>query len=804
MDPFLSLFSTDQTFMSTEGIVRVVGIDIGTTNSSVCEILWSPENAHEVDPRCLSIDQSTTQGRFTHVLVPSVVALHGEETWVGEGAKRLRSFPGFGTEEFRSWFAETKNEMGTRRSYHRAPANLRSPRAVAAEILRFLKEAAESDAEVPATRTTVTVPASFQAAQRQDTVAAAQRAGISLGDGELLDEPIAAFLAYLHQHEHTGADFLPNPGETRNLLVFDFGGGTCDVAILRLERVAGMRISATPVTVSRYHRLGGGDIDRAIVHEVLTPQLLEQNDLGEFALGYEEKRQYVQPALLGIAEALKQKLCREIVRQKKLGRLDEHRKAEMIQVQPGTYPVQLKDRKLTIESPSLSMEAFEQLLRPFFDRDLLQPREDEYRVTCSIFAPIEDALARGSMDEDDIDLCLLVGGSSLIPQVAEQLATFFPLADILRFEDREDGQTAVAKGAALQALSLALTGKGIFRCVCHDDICLKTQRGPVVIVPRGTELPFPPEGEYGIREDLKIPSEVAPGKEGAINVVFAAGDEQRVLFEEIWKLPGPLQKGASLWLKYRLTENQILELEMGLAGESGRFHHMVENPLTHVVNPATAKVKIEDIEEELRSTKISKEEIPDRLEKLAELYRELKQHEKALAYYRRVLLLVPDKAVFILNRMAFCARDLNDTDRVEHLFKEATRVSEWSGTWFNWALARNSRGDVEGALILASEAILRSSDPAYTALKAYLLLKTGESEEARNVAAEAIERFPPPRRLDSFGLHWLATAAEIVGDEDLSESVERAMKIHRARGLGKSLEGGRLPDIEDSYEERVQ
>jgi hypothetical protein len=244
----------------------------------------------------------------------------------------------------------------------------------------------------------------------------------------------------------------------------------------------------TPINVSRYHRLGGGDIDRAIIHEVLLPQLLEQNGLDQHALGFEEKRQRVQPALLAVAEALKQKLSIEILRLKKFGRWNGTDKATLVQTQPGAYPVELKDRTLTLQSPKLSALDFEKVLAPFLDRDLLMPREDEYRVSCSIFAPLEDALTRSRLDRDEIDICLLAGGSSLIPQVAEAVGEYFTEARILTFPSRDDTQTAIAKGAALHALSLALTGRAMFQSVCHDEVCFQTNSGPVELVPRGAEL----------------------------------------------------------------------------------------------------------------------------------------------------------------------------------------------------------------------------------------------------------------------------------------------------------------------------
>jgi hypothetical protein len=70
--------------------VRVVGIDLGTTNSTIAEARWEPAcTAPTV--RCVEVEQSTLEGAYTHVLFPSVVAIHEGRVWVGEGAKRLHS-----------------------------------------------------------------------------------------------------------------------------------------------------------------------------------------------------------------------------------------------------------------------------------------------------------------------------------------------------------------------------------------------------------------------------------------------------------------------------------------------------------------------------------------------------------------------------------------------------------------------------------------------------------------------------------------------------------------------------------------
>jgi molecular chaperone DnaK len=249
--------------------------------------------------------------------------------------------------------------------------------------------------------------------------------------------------------------------------------------------------------------------------------------LDAFSLDFEQKRYYAQPALLGVAESLKQKLCKEIVRLRKLGLWDKTDKADLAQVYSGSYPVELKGRNLSIQSPKLTAQQFEKVMMPFLEKDLLRPREDEYRVSCSIFAPLEDAILRSGLDRSEVDLCLLAGGSSLIPQVADAVAAYFTKAILLSFPSSEDTQTAIAKGAALHALSLALTGKGFFQPICHDDICFQTSAGPVVLVARGEELPVPRSGGFSRRDDFKAPSAVPSDAVGRIRVAIVAGDEQK-------------------------------------------------------------------------------------------------------------------------------------------------------------------------------------------------------------------------------------------------------------------------------------
>ncbi len=312
----LSLLSpTTETPPGRPQVVRALGIDLGTTNSAVAEVVWNNGEKGLPEARCLDIEQETDTGLYTHTLVPSVVALHQGRAWVGEGAKRLRAKASF--RRNKDIFYECKNDMGLRRTYHLAPQGLRSAAEVSAKILDFLVAKAGEGRKLPPSRVVITVPASFQMPQRNDTVRAAQMAGIEVKPEDLLDEPVAAFIDYLVSHHNR----VPLPADhQQNLLVFDFGGGTCDVAIFRLFAQGTEGLGMAPLSVSRYHRLGGGDIDGAMVHEVLIPQLAAKERIEERELGYEIKKHHLEPALLSVAEKLKVGLCREISRLEQFGR----------------------------------------------------------------------------------------------------------------------------------------------------------------------------------------------------------------------------------------------------------------------------------------------------------------------------------------------------------------------------------------------------------------------------------------------------------------------------------------------------
>jgi molecular chaperone DnaK (HSP70) len=795
MNPFLDYLNQAVQVQPIDGPLRVLGIDLGTTNSTVAELVWSPGQAEPLEPRCIAIDQPTEAGRYTHVLVPSIVARLADRLWVGEGAKRLRvRSPELGLERGRDLFWECKNDLGLRRTYHRAPPGFRSAREVGGHVLRFLMDAVRADDDRPLDRVVVTVPASFQTAQRHDTREAARLAGLELVGGDLVDEPVAAFLDYGFTH---GLDALGKPGDRRNLLVFDFGGGTCDVALFRAQLPRpGERLEITPLAVSRYHRLGGDDIDAAIVHEVLLPQILRQNQLGPFDLTFKDKKEAVEPAFLGVAEALKILLCKEVSRLNRFGKYQDADKEAITVKNPGAHFCQLKDgRRLSLQSPCLSAARFLELLRPFLDRDVLAPRETEYRLTCSIFGPLSDALDRGGLKPEEIDLCLLVGGSSLILPVQQAIASYFPRSRLLTYEDHDAVQTAVARGGAYHALLLAATGKAALQPVAPDAVHIQTDAGPVELIPAHALLPYPAlERRWAESRRLAVPR---GSKREPVELRVDLLDAQGILLAEFTcEIPAPIEKGTPLLLRYRLDENQVLDMTLSLAGGANdvTFKLTVENPFTNVVNPSRTRAAIDQLEEELRTNKVARSEWPAALERLATLHEELNQLERALDLLRNAVRAHGAPTSYLLNHMAWVCGRQGDHENAERLFREADQLGDDGAAMFNLALTFKRRGLLPQAYECALNALKRDRLGPYLVLKAKLadLLKDTATRDA--ALEESVRLSGDITRMSDWELLWFRLGGELRGNQ---ADVDRAANEQRRRlqGRGASSAAGVLPTL---------
>lgn len=244
-----------------------IGIDLGTTHSLVATVLSGKAKV-----------LNDEQGR---VLLPSIVHYSKNSTEYGDAAKpfittdpkntivSVKRFMGRSKADIKFQHPHTltgaDNEMPT----FETAQGRKTPVEISAEILKQLKDRAEKSLSNPVNGAVITVPAYFDEAQRQATRDAAELAGLNVL--RLLNEPTAAAVAY-------GLDQDTNLATDRNYVIYDLGGGTFDVSILRFTQGV-FEVLAT----GGHTALGGDDLDRLIVKWAKKQLNIDTLDDAEYA-----------------------------------------------------------------------------------------------------------------------------------------------------------------------------------------------------------------------------------------------------------------------------------------------------------------------------------------------------------------------------------------------------------------------------------------------------------------------------------------------------------------------------------------
>jgi molecular chaperone DnaK len=367
---------------------RIVGIDLGTTNSLVAfmqgetPIVIPGEDGLNLVPSVVAL------GENDHVIVGTAArkylietperAVYSIKRLMGRGVEdiqeELKLFPFRLAEDLHA--GEVLRITLGNKTY--------TPPEISAFILRQLKRNAERYFGAPVTKAVVTVPAYFNDAQRQATKDAGRIAGLEVL--RLVNEPTAASLAYGLDKKKNGI-----------VAVYDLGGGTFDISILKLHDGIFEVIATNGDT-----HLGGDDIDNLLITIALDDI---RGDLGLDLRRSGEAVQTIRKAVIDAKIALS--------------------------AQPAT--------KLDIELPGgkryrreITREQFEQLIQPILDRTV---------------APCKQALKDAKLKPEEIDEVVLVGGSTRIPKVRALVQDLFkrtPHTDL-------NPDEVVALGAAVQA-----------------------------------------------------------------------------------------------------------------------------------------------------------------------------------------------------------------------------------------------------------------------------------------------------------------------------------------------------------------
>ncbi len=477
---------------------RTVGIDLGTTYSLIAYL-----DQQTGAPKCIPGPHGST-------LCPSVVSVDTDgKILVGNPAReRLLTNPdrtiysvkrlmGRGVADIQdelTRFPFRIDETSSNVIRVRLGEKLFTPPEISAYILRELKSWAEKYFNDTVDRAVITVPAYFNDAQRQATKDAGRLTGLEVL--RLVNEPTAAALAYgLHKQKRG------------HVAVYDFGGGTFDISILKLISTSEGDIYQVLSTNGDTH-LGGDDIDNALM------DVARREIHAQFGVELDHHGEAVQ------------ELRRVLIRAK-----HELSSGEKTIIKCRVSPTQTYNREFT-------RAEFEDLIRPIVARTM---------------APVKLALADAKLAPKEMDEVVLVGGSTRIPLVRKTVGDYFERPPHCELNPDE----VVALGAAVQADILESGVKTMLLLdVTPLSLGIETMGGVVAkIIPRNSTIPASAQEMFttGVENQTGIDVHVLQGEREL------AKDCRSLARFQLKVPPGPAGL-ARIEVKFLIDANGILQV----------------------------------------------------------------------------------------------------------------------------------------------------------------------------------------------------------------------------------------------------
>jgi len=772
-----------------------LGIDFGTSNSSIAYVIPDPRDkkAQKVDVSSVSIDIKEGGGAKSDRL-PTILSSSMDN-------KRSRTI--FGWDFFNQFFGKrkkaellrhgedffrsVKSDLGTLRIYPYAFSDdYKTPEKVAGTIIKRLLEEADKylgNLDVYDAKLVISVPASLSVLGREQTIAAAIHAGVDSKNIELIDEPVAALVDFLNSSR---AATILDDEEMKNILIFDYGGGTLDLSMVRARfdndnKNSGLRVLNS--AISQYRRLGGDDIDRAVMVEIVWPQIEAAAGLLREEMDSDLRERLNDTLTPTIARTLKEGICRQISDSFRKGSRDA-RRLKIIEKLDVSFDEINMPRAFKITS-----EEFEEVMRPFLS---VPDSDDESWDSRSLLRPILEVLDRSGLQSSQLDVIILHGGSCRNPFLRKLLSEHTGDKSCLLgssiIEETPNLDTSVARGAAISCYWRNERETDLVTPIIGEEIGIVTlDERRVRLIDAGEDLPFPDEDSvHFVEAEFYVPKTNLK----QMIVPFYSGD-QELLIADVVKvdLPPKVERGTPVAIKLRVDRNKSLHWWCKIGDGEFIPAESVNNPWASEV-PSTETKELYDHRRAMRQKLEQSSSIPHEmlLREIVLLYSADHIHDAELL----TLDLIRNSGLTasLANRLGLLAHNRSDSKASLGWHQKAAEMNPENAIFVgNYGCQLFVVGRFDEA-----ESVMRSAlsiDPELAYIYSWLgdfYRKLGNEEKARAEYSEALrlERLALAKNSDS-PERWRTIAGlhRNLGEYDEAAAASaRATTLHKNQKLG--------------------
>jgi len=415
----------------------LVGIDLGTTNSS-CHIGKVEDdsiqnNIHEIKQLVTFENENIIS---TSKNLPSLVLLNHDTAFTGSAL--LNNMSVLLNDNTHTLVKDVKSHIGNNNWKCYFEDGSHNAIEVTSIILKTIWDSVKSEIDTKKIFSiTITIPAKFTSQMRHNTLRAAIAAGMPIGKLSLLDEPIAAIFSDWNESNNSYNSLY----EEDMSLVYDIGGGTVDVSIVKINNEAK---NAKILSTSRYNKLGGSDWDLEIATLIVRKlkEDKEYNDYFECADKHILRTRIIK--LLILAKDIKERLD-QVLKEKGILKKDDKLRGDLLKVLKERTiegAIEIDFHMLTSITPqTLTLSLYDILVTS----SLFLNFHNEDNYVHSFFSPIKQALqaSKEQIANEDIDRIFITGGGSQSKLLKNQLGEYLDFGRITPL----DSKFAISKGA---------------------------------------------------------------------------------------------------------------------------------------------------------------------------------------------------------------------------------------------------------------------------------------------------------------------------------------------------------------------